>query len=316
MRPREALDELAAFVASGPRLEVATVAEAANGSAPDSRVLNLANDAEAFFREVVERVVEHSDQRWALKALDPIYKAESDVVEWSSAANVPAIQLALSRHANLGPLQPFDPSDDGYKRRLRYWTCILTNDGTKAYFFRAFSRTAELKRKTGAALVLRNGTFTKVEDHVFLFDEAIDCMVFNGVLFVVRKREYRRLFDQLDAVRLQARQAAAALHSRVPIANFDAFADACASQAGMADKLLAVQRRPYFRRLTYTMLKPVIDEFTLDIDVNEINGRPHLVFRTEPDRRWGILRLVDDDYLKSAMTDEMYEANSKTEHRG
>jgi hypothetical protein len=37
-----------------------------------------------------------------------------------------------------------------------------------------------------------------------------------------------------------------------------------------------------------------------------------LQFRSEPEHRWRILKLVDDDYLRSTMTDARYEVNSKT----
>jgi hypothetical protein len=80
----------------------------------------------------------------------------------------------------------------------------------------------------------------------------------------------------------------------------------------MADKLIAVQNRDYFEQLTYEMLEPVIAEFKLDIPVETRNGSPHLVFKSEPAQRWRILRLVDDDFLKSSMTDHRYEVNSKT----
>jgi hypothetical protein len=310
----DALEELAALVRAEPRLEVATVARSADGEVPDSRVLALADDAEAFFRGLVTGIVEHGVEQWELKTWHPLYKPDRDTVEWVAAQDVPAIEFARDRHTNLNPLAPFDAGDDAYKRRLRYWVCVLTGrDGRKAFFFRSFSRSAELERRRGVALVSRNGTFTKIEEHVFLFDEAVDCILFEGCLLVLRKLDYRRIFDQLEEVRQHARRAAQALHQRVPIANFEEFADACSRQAAMADKLLIVQKRPYFRRLTFEMLSGVIQEFRLDIPVRDVDGQPHLVFRTEPEHRWRILRLVDDDYLKSAMTDEMYEVNSKSD---
>jgi hypothetical protein len=314
MTVQEALDELASFLAATPDLEAATVARPAAGAAvPEARTLSLADDAESFFRDVITAAVHERIGTWALKPLDPVYKPDRDELEWASASDVPAIEAARERYANLGPLQPFRPDDEDYKRRLNYWVCVLTGrDERKAFFFRAFSAAAELERKRGAALVSKNGSFTKVEDRIFLFDDAVDCFIFESYLFVIRKYDYRRVFDQLDAVRVRARAAAQALHARVPIANFDDFAEACAGQAAMADKLLAVRGRDYFATLSYEMLKPIIEEFSLGIPVQMHNGQPQLVFRPEPAYRWRILRLVDDDYLKSSMTEHRYEVNSKS----
>jgi hypothetical protein len=99
---------------------------------------------------------------------------------------------------------------------------ILTaDDGRQAFFFRAFSASAELSRKRGAAFITRNGELHRVEDRIFLFDEAIDCFVFGDYLYVIRKRAYRRIFDQLKPLLRRARRAARDLNTKLPIANFD-----------------------------------------------------------------------------------------------
>lgn len=61
------------------------------------------------------------------------------------------------------------------------------------------------------------------------------------------------------------------------------------------------------------MLKPVIIEFSLNIPTTDVDGEKQLVFRSEPDQRFRILKLVDDDYLRSTMTNHRYEVNSKTD---
>jgi hypothetical protein len=315
MTARDALDELKGFIAGSPDLGVATVAapQARDGQ-PEARVLSLADDAENFFRSVIASAAVDELPNRSLKTLDPVYKPEKDAIEWAQATEVQTIQLAVSRYGNLSPLAPFRPDDKAYIRRLRFWVGVLTDrQGRQAYFFRAFSSASELQRKRGAAMVLRGGSFTKVDEQIFLFDDKVDCFVFEGYLFVLRKSDYRRIFDQLDAVRKRARLAAAALHAKVPIANFDEFEKACMTQAALADKLIAVQGRDYFDRLSYAMLKPVIDEFGLKIPVESSNGVVQLVFETGPEHRWRILRLVDDDFLKSSMTEHRYEVNSKTD---
>jgi hypothetical protein len=41
-------------------------------------------------------------------------------------------------------------------------------------------------------------------------------------------------------------------------------------------------------------------------------SREQLVFQTDPEHRWRILKLVNDDYLMSLMTNHRYEVDSKT----
>ncbi len=313
MTAHDALHALRDFLRANPQIEVATVARpTTRDGLHDARYLPLEASAQAFFRTITADAVIGQPQAPQLQRLDPTYKPERDTIEWAPLAEVEAVRVACERYANLSPLGPFVPGDEAYKKRLLFWVAARASGTERAYFFRAFSAASELKRKKGAALVSRDGSFHRVEEQIFLFDENIDCFVFQDYLFVLRKNEYRRIFDQLEQVRQEARRAAERLHARIPIANFDEFADACAAQPGMADKLIAIQGRDYFEGLTYEILQPVIDEFQLDIPVEKRGGVSHLVFRSEAAHRWRILRLVDDDYLKSSMTNHKYEVNSKT----
>jgi Domain of unknown function (DUF4868) len=312
------LVELAAFFSAEPQLEAATLARAANPhDPPQVRSLNPVDEAATFFRAVVRTAVIDRAATWRIKMLATQYKPDGDEVEWLGLADVAAVQLATSRCSNLSPFAAFDPNDSAYKKRLQCWVVALSHgDGRKAYFFRAFSALSELGRKRGAALVSKNGSFHKVSEQIFLFDNDVDCFVFDGYIFVMRKRDYRRIFDQLDEVRRNAERAAHDLHQKVPIANLDEFAKACATDSRMADKMLAVRQRDYFGSLSYDMLRPVIEEFKLAIPCETVNGKVHLTFRSEPDQRFRILKLIDDDYLRSNMTKHLYEVNSKTEPPG
>jgi len=312
MTAEEAYAGLAEFLKTNPTIEIATVAKpATNELAQEARYLPLADSADAFFRRITtEAILEGGAPD--LRPLDLTYKPDPGTIEWAKIDEVDAVRLAAENYEHLARLSPFDPTDEPYKKRLLFWVANRTGSGARACFFRAFSGTAELKRKRGAVFVNRDGSFRRIEGQLFVFDENIDCVVFSDYLFVLRKNDYRRIFDQFEQIRLAARQAANALHTRVPIANLQEFSDACTAQPVMADKLIAVQRRDYFSRLTYEMLEPVIAEFQLDIPVEQREGRSHLVFRTAPAERMKILRLVDDDYLRSSMTDHKYEVNSKT----
>ncbi len=60
-----------------------------------------------------------------------------------------------------------------------------------------------------------------------------------------------------------------------------------------------------------TDIKKVITEFNLSVPVVIDNGMEKIVFEPAPEKRWQILKLLDDDYLGSVMTHAKYAANSK-----
>lgn len=321
MNPSETLEALASFISGDHPLQAATVARAAgDGRASDTRSLNLAADAEEFFRGTIGTSVgaKLDPLEWVLRDYDPLYKPDPGEVEVIELAEVPALELAASRLDELAPLAAFDGADDAYIRRLSYWGTVVTApDETTAHFFRGFHGAAELKRKRGAALTFKGGTFHNVEERIFLFAEGVDCFVFGEYAFVIQKNRFRKLFDQMDEVYVRATEAATDLNARLPIANFDAFVAACSTDAALADKVIAVRGRDYFDQLSYEFVAPVIAEFNLQIPTTiGPGGEVQLEFRPQPGHRHRILKLLDDDFLRSSMTDHRYEVNSKTDPPG
>jgi Domain of unknown function (DUF4868) len=316
MKPTEALEGLTNLLNGEPALQVALVARGAKrGDAPDVRRLVLARQAQAHFRGVIGSAVGAklaSPQSWQLKAYDPIYKPDPDDLEWISIDSVAAVAQSMSRLDDLAARAGFDGGDDSYVRRLLYWGAAVGSPSDRAYFFRHMTASAELKRKRGRALVLRNGTFDLVEEAIFVFDEDIDCFVYGGHVFVIRKRDYRSIFDQMQEVFKRAKAAVVDLHARIPILNYAEFEKACTTDSRLADKLLGVRSRSYFDALSYDMVKPVIDKFELGIPTSlGAGGRVEFEFESDPAGRFRILKLIDDDFLRSSMTDLLYEVNSK-----
>lgn len=309
----EVLDELKALVSNGPDVEVAVASNSVDDkdSSPRLRTLNLAESAEEFFRRLVVKSVVRPAPRWHLRPLDILYKPEEREVEYRALTEADPVQLALDSLENLAPAEAFDPSDASVVSGLRYSTIVLTrDDGERAYFFRIFTAANELRQKPWAALILRDGAYSEVEEQIFLFSEQVDCFVFKGLIFVLNKNNYRKIFGLFERIRKEAGQAADALNAVVPISNFEEFRTACCSQTTMADKVIEVSKRDYFALLSVSKLKPIIDEFELNVELDE--DEESLVFDPRPGGRWHILRLVDDDYLRSSLTDHRYEVNSKT----
>jgi hypothetical protein len=60
----------------------------------------------------------------------------------------------------------------------------------------------------------------------------------------------------------------------------------------------------------------VKDNPQVQIDLEGAQGQEVLVFHADVARRWRILKLLDDDYLFSKLTELDYEANSKTPLKG
>lgn len=307
------LQALGAFVADNPDVEVAVVSRRKedNPPPPERRVLELGADAKDFFRASIQKSVVKNIPRWNLRPLDILYKPEEQDIEYSTLDNVPVVKQDVEAFANMAGFESFSPSEEKITKNLRYSVIALTDDkGERAYFFRVFTAANELQRKPGAALIYRDGKYSKVEEQIFLFTEQVDCVVFRETVFILNKRNYREIFQLLAQVREQAEVAADTLQAIVPIENFEEFKRACSSQTAMGDKLIEVCKRDYFESLSVQSLVPIIEEFSLNVTIGTDGAS--LVFDARPAGRWHILRLLDDDYLRSSLTEHRYEVNSKT----
>jgi hypothetical protein len=114
---------------------------------------------------------------------------------------------------------------------------------------------------------------------------------------------FERIFRYYEELEKRAEEAVTKVLKRIPIANAAAFKEACTSQRRFMTKLAMVATRPYFARITMNDLRRTIREHQLEIEIVKEDGRDHLKFDPDTSRRWILLKLLDDDYLNSNMTD-------------
>lgn len=74
--------------------------------------------------------------------------------------------------------------------------------------------------------------------------------------------------------------------------------------------------KPYLPRVTPADIQRTITEFRLDVRIVRENSEDRLLFEQSAQSRWLILKLLDDDFLGSVMTNKKYEVNSKSALRG
>jgi hypothetical protein len=206
----------------------------------------------------------------------------------------------------------FHENRDDFIDYLRYYALFARVAAKRSVtLFRATSAKLELGRGRKIGAVLRAGQYDTVEETVFLFDRNIDCWSDGKYMFISNVSNFERIFRYYEELEKRAEETVTKVLERIPIANADAFKEACTGQRRFMTKLAMIATRPYFARITMNDLRRTIREHQLEIEIVKEDGRDHLKFDPDPSRRWILLKLLDDDYLNSKMTDNKYEANSK-----
>jgi hypothetical protein len=279
------------------------------GDPPIIQRLNLHEDVATGFLEVARGATpDLGDVR--LREYDPGYKPEPDELTYIPLAEVEGLSSLVRDLGHVDSAELFGEDDDLIKR-LRFYAVVVGNPGGRAVFFRHYSPKKELGRHAAFALMFQKGTYDQVKEKIFLFDEAVDCFTWNGSLFIKNVTQFQRMFAYFEGLRAKARDTIEAVHARVPISNVGEFEEACMANSLMLTKLASIARRPYLNRVTFADVEKTIKTFGLEVQVVGGKGAKALVFDQSREGRWRILKLLDDDYLGSIMTEERYEVNSK-----
>jgi len=152
-----------------------------------------------------------------------LHSDESDLVKNLVADTVDAAH-------NFDKVELFS-GDDKTVESLRFYVVVVEstkpNDSRSALFFRSFRPTNELARGGWKALVQEGDYFNRIEKKIFTFDSNVDCLVWQGFVFIKNITEFQRIFDYYQKLQAQAQQTIALVAPRLPIQNLSAFTGAC-----------------------------------------------------------------------------------------
>lgn len=195
---------------------------------------------------------------------------------------------------------------------------VSTRGGELSLFVQATPRAGWVKPK-GGLLAAVTGTALDVAKPETLFEFPTKfALVMSANRILILDQRSAAKFLGLDAVtRQKAREMAADLVSDLRIDGLDDFLETVSSDANMHSKLRSAQRKmaesPAYKQAMTTdhLVKFIATREDITLEVRESEDGPILVHDSSPKGRWMILKLLDDDYLMSTLTQEQYEANSK-----
>jgi len=272
--------------------------------------LQFGEELQEEFRDAALVVLDDPDDV-ILVPYDAVYQPAFGELLCLRLDDAPRVEELIRDAVDVSACADFHP-EDSLIRQLRFYVTVISDEERDAAFFRAFTSSKELTRRKGFVAVFEEGVFEKVTHKTFLFDDDADCFSWNGYLFIRHKSAFERIFRYLDELRRAADETLDNVLQYVPVSNEAEFREACKGQIQMLAKLASVSRKPYLTDLTIDIIEETIGAFELNVVVQDQNGAKRLVFDpSTQESRWAILKLLDDDYLQSVMTEEKYEATSK-----
>ena len=312
MPAEQALRRLSQALANNPPANVMIASEPDPETGIVLQRLTLREDLAREFLTTAQSAVPTVNADLILRTYDPGYNPSAHELSYIELASQESIAEQVQRISQVQQAELFR-EDDEIVDHLRFYAIILSPTARhRAAFFRTYSPTRELTRHRGFAALLDRGSYNKVNRKIFLFDYGVDCFTWDGYLFIRNVATFQRIFRYFEELRARANETVDAVSARIPISNLDEFRTACTGQIQMMSKLAQIARKPYLNQVTMQAIRRTIDEFHLDVQIVEEQGQERLLFERGAKKRWLLLKLLDDDYLGSIMTNQRYEVNSKS----
>jgi len=310
MAPQESLQSLAQALAGNPTITVVLAAE------PDNELLiqrlNLTEELSWEFLSAARDSTPSVGREVRLRPYEAGYKPDADEIVYVDLRQNETISEQIQPFSQVQRAELFH-EEEKVIDSLRFYAVVVSPSARRrAVFLRNYSPKKELTRRAGFAALLRRGSYDKVESKIFLFDSETDCFAWDGYLFIHNVGAFQRIFGYLDELKAKANATIDAVLAQIPITNHEQFRATCTGQLQMMSKLAQIAGKPYIARVTIADIRRTIQAFHLDVQIVQENGHEKLLFEGSLEKRWLILKLLDDDYLGSIMTNEKYEVNSKS----
>ena len=256
--------------------------------------------------------------------------ASSTLVEYAPATLVApqhVMHVAQDAAATLSVIQsvvvaadqePFNPRAPYASSVAMVAAHFTTSTGQSATFYRVADTLLQMRRRSVFGLVRTGGQYDRLDPaDVLLLRPTFDVVVVDGYAFFSKKPTFERAFGFLDRMRQASAATFESVTTSLRIEGFDALRAACTSQPQMMAKMASIKRSmeedpAYAAAMTMPKIIAFIDAHPhLGVKTTGTGDDRVLVFEASPQTRFQILKLLDDDYLQSVLTDRGYEAGSK-----
>ena len=282
---------------------------------PQIEQLQITDDLTKEFRNAVREMARKYSKMFdktdlAFRRYDAGSKPDGHEVEFLSLDEHEQIKKQVESLSSLAEIPVFKVKDK-FVAGLRFYAITLQcNQEKPLYLFRTYTPKKELSRSSLFGAIFENGTFDRIEEPLFLFDHGIDCICRDGVMYIFNKHNFQKIFRFFELVLKAAEETLRTIKALVPIANFDDFKLACEGHLQMQAKLKNIACKPYLKDVKMSDIKRTLKDFPdLGVKIVKKNGKEMLQF--DPEDKWAVLRLLDDDYLGSVLTGEKYEVTGK-----
>ncbi|MBA3826339.1 MAG: DUF4868 domain-containing protein, partial [Ktedonobacterales bacterium] len=187
-------------------------------------------------------------------------------------------------------------------------------DHPSLYCFRHYTSKKIVRAGHGLLAFMNGGVYGKMDTPAIQIDEVIDCLCWNGHIFIFNRVEYDKIFREGPHVTVAATNALNVLAELAIIdqTQFAQFHAACMRDPRKRARLrnIALKGRLDAHHLKdFATLQQMIDQYKIDVRLVEVGASKQLHYGRKA--QWDVLRLLGDDFVQSPLTGNRYVTQGK-----
>ncbi len=194
----------------------------------------------------------------------------------------------------------------GYIVKIEY-------DDKTLFLFRKHSP-KRLLEKGIITMLFRDGGFERLNSQIMAIDEEYDASLLleDGIdpsqskVLIFKRSRFESVFSFVDVYEKEADNKKDEIVSKEFLCNVDGFIDYCKGDGRAIKKLARILKNGGFGRMSKEKINTVVGDYNLAL---EFDAGGKIIVSKE--NIWTVLRILDDDYVRSDVTETKYEARSK-----
>lgn len=211
----------------------------------------------------------------------------------------------------------FVPQDDfGKRNNLLVATFHDANSGDLlGTFYMSIGAEPTLERRRKDIAFWRGNAFTILTDQPLILRKIEVVVTPTGIVVAASPQAYAQIFDPLPELAEQAAETFSEVIAPLGIVNGDVLESYAQNNRNMMTKLVSIKAKLADARYASKMAESELVKFIKKNPHTNItlDERDKIVYDSSQQGRWAILKLLDDDYLHSELTNINYESGSKQE---
>lgn len=193
-----------------------------------------------------------------------------------------------------------------------WYYVIKFDDGKKELLiYKKYSKSFILTKGLSCSIILKNGNFGELKDALFKLENKADCIYFEDKMIIRVKGNFEQIFEFTKELRKNAEKAIDYIENELPfiIENMDVFKSKCMDHEIKVRKLNNIYNSKILERINPGNIQLLINEGILQNVELKTNSKGQITLSSEDP--WVILKILDDDLVKSIITGINYDASVK-----